>query len=191
MPCSMLYGMGDPPTSVTPAGRLAASRFRPSSCASQTTISEALAARQPSTTASRSARIWTLAAAAAEPSRAVSRSATTPEIPSRSMAMNNFMGTSLAALSGGASDARHERLCRPGSAHAPRQGGDEPGCRLEIVAVGDFERRVHVAHRQAERQGGAGAGGHEFVGVRGALPGVSLDLHRDALGGGHLARQGE
>src|SRR5450756_261735 len=124
MPWSMLYGVGEPPTRMTRGGRSAASRLRPSSCASHTTTSSAPAAKQPSSTASRSARMCSRAAAAAGPSRFVSRSDTTPVTPSRSMAMNSFTGPP-GTWRRAASDAWHERLGRAGLAHPAREGGDQ------------------------------------------------------------------
>src|SRR5665647_2300138 len=186
MPWSMLYGAGEPPTRMTRGGRSAASRLRPSSCASHTTTSSALAAKQPSSTASRSARMCSRAAAAAGPSRFVSRSDTTPVMPSRSMAMNSFTGPP-GTWRRAASDAWHERLGRAGLAHPPREGGDQARRGLQVVAVRDLERRVHVTDREAQRERRSDAGGHELVGVGGHRLGSGLELHRDALRGGHFA----
>src|SRR5450759_4396914 len=185
MPWSMLYGVGEPAMRTTPWGRSAASRLRPSACASHTTTSSAPAPKQPSSTASRSARMCSRAAAAAGPSRFVSRSDTTPVTPSRSMAMNSFTGPP-GTWRRAASDAWHERFGRAGLAHAPREGGDQARRGLQVVAVRDLERRVHVADREAQRER-RGGGGHELVGVGGHRLGSGLELHRDALHGGHFA----
>src|SRR5450756_2427432 len=186
MPWSMLYGVGEPPTRTTRGGRSAASRLRPSACASHTTTSSAPAPKQPSSTASRSARMCSRAAAAAGTSRFVSRSDTTPVTPSTSMAMYSFTAPP-GPWPLGASDAWHERFGRAGLAHAPREGGDQARRGLQVVAVRDLERRVHVADREAQRERRVGAGGHELVGVGGHRLGSGLELHRDALRGGHFA----
>src|SRR5674476_424517 len=133
----------------------------------------------------RSARMCSRAAAAAGPSWFVSRSDTTPVMPSRSMAMNSFTGPP-GTWRRAASDAWHERLDRAGLAHAPREGGEQTRRGLQVVAVRDLERRVHVAEREAQRER-RGVGGHELVGVGGHRLGSGLELHRDALRGRHVA----
>src|SRR5450756_2901995 len=94
-------------------------------------------------------------------------------MPSRSMAMNSFTGPP-GTWRRAASDAWHERLGRAGLAHAPREGGDQTRRGLQVVAVRDLERRVHVADREAQRER-RGGGGHELVGVGGHRLGSGLE----------------
>ena len=77
-------------------------------------------------------------------------------------------------------------------AETTHESGHETSGGLEVVELRDLVGRVHVAHRQAEVEGGrAAAGGLQTLVVGLRVAGIGLDLHRDALGDRHLLEQGE